>query len=114
MLSATMATPKKPTLAPGTAKPPKVVKGTAKPPKYAAPEPARQKSALMEAGEDAMRALLLKTLREHDWNLSAAAVALRVNGSGNLLRAIRQLGLVDEYEAAKAEGLVRPGPRPRE
>jgi transcriptional regulator with GAF, ATPase, and Fis domain len=74
-------------------------------------DPARARSRLVEIGDEAMRKALLAELRRTDWNLSSTAEALGMTTGGNVLRAIRRLGLVDEYEAAKADGKIRPGGR---
>ena len=73
--------------------------------------PPRAKSALTEIGEAAMRKALLASLKRHRWAFPAVAGELRLAGSANVLRAIRSLGLVAEYTAAKARGDVRSGPR---
>lgn len=79
-----------------------------------APEPAgRKRSALTEAGEeakrDAMRKLLLRTLKEQGWNLTRTAEALRMGeGSGaasNVAKALLELA-PEEYAAAKADGRI--------
>lgn len=74
--------------------------------------PPRVKSALTEIGEDAMRRALHKSLKAHRWQLAKVAEELRLSGSANVIRAIRQLGLGDEYAAARARGDVKSGPRP--
>lgn len=70
----------------------------------------RAKSALaMErerAALEAGRALLLRTLREQDWNLSATARALGLPGASHVIRAIRDHALETEYEAARDEGKI--------
>ena len=77
------------------------------------PEPtARQKSRLTEIGDEAMKRALHKSLKEHGWALTKVSDDLRLGGSANVLRAIRQLGLTDAYLAAKQRGDVKPGPRP--
>jgi transcriptional regulator with GAF, ATPase, and Fis domain len=75
------------------------------------PEPERARSRLVEIGDDAMRKALLAELRRADWNLSTAAEALGMTSAANVLRSIRRLGLVEEYDAAKASGKIRPGGR---
>ena len=74
--------------------------------------PERRKSKLTQIGEEAQRAALLRELKRHDWVLKDVAEALEIGGTANLLRAIKQLGLVEEYEAAKAAGKITHGPRP--
>lgn len=54
---------------------------------------------------------LLAELQSSDWNMARCSERLRLGGTGNVLRAIRELGLSDEYEKAKAQGLVRVGGR---
>jgi len=66
---------------------------------------------LTQAGEAAQRGLLLGTLKETDWNLTAAAETLQMAGPSDVLRAIKVLGLSEEYDAAKAAGKVSPGSR---
>lgn len=78
-----------------------------------APE-GRGKSLLVEAGEERMREVLLKTLRESGWNLTATAEALRMSAASSVIRAIHNLGLDEEYERAREKGHVRPGARPRD
>lgn len=78
----------------------------------AAPEPApsradgRPKSKLTLAAEraalDAKRQLLLATLREHGWNLTLTARELEMAGASDVLRAIKAVSLVEEYEAHRA------------
>lgn len=72
----------------------------------------RVKSALTEIGEEAMRRALRKSLKAHRWQLVKVAEELRMSGSANVIRAIRQLGLTDEYDAARSRGDVKSGPRP--
>lgn len=89
-----VATPKKP---------------AAKKPPVPTPSPARadgrQKSLLTLAGEqaalEAKRLLLQETLRSHDWNLSHTAEVLRMGSASQVLRAIRETGLEEEYRAAR-------------
>lgn len=70
----------------------------------------RKKSLLTEIGEEAMRRALLESLVKNDWSPSAVADALRMNGSANVLRAIKQLGLTEEYDKARLG--MKPGKRP--
>lgn len=102
--SSTMTAPKK-----TTAKKPST-KASARAPSRR-PKPERTRSRLVEIGDDAMRKALLAELRRADWNLSAVSDALNLSGAGNVLRAIRRLDLVDEYDAAKSAGKIRPGAR---
>lgn len=90
-------------------------------PKGKAPTPAptradgRSKSLLSIEGEraslEARRAMLLRVLKECDWNLSATAEKLQITNASTVIRAIRDVGLEAEYEAAKKTGRIRPGPR---
>lgn len=58
------------------------------------------------------RTFLRETLEKVDWNLADAAQELGMrHGSGPILRMIRELDLDEPYEAARAAGLIRPGPR---
>jgi hypothetical protein len=66
------------------------------------------------AAEEASRRLLLETLMREHWSLTAAAKALDMAGAAAVIKAIRQLGLTDLYEQARARGEIRPGVRPRE
>jgi transcriptional regulator of acetoin/glycerol metabolism len=70
---------------------------------------ARKKSKLTLAGEAAQRGLLLAALKEHRWNLSHVAAALEMGNASTVLRSIKLLGLVEEYDAAKASGKARHG-----
>ncbi len=69
--------------------------------------------SLAEIGRDAsraaQRAALLEALEACQWRLSDAAKTLRVDGTPNVLRAIKSLGLVAEYEEAKRAGLIVRG-----
>lgn len=56
-----------------------------------------------EAKRAAERALLLKTLRAKAWNLTHTAEALEMPGPSQVLRAIKELGLSVDYEAAKTK-----------
>lgn len=78
--------------------------------KKAAPR-GRKKSKLTLAGEAAQRGVLLMELKAQAWSLSATADALDLSGASDVLRAIKHLGLTDEYEAARARGDVKPGPK---
>lgn len=93
--------------------PPPKKRTTQKKPAPPAPPPAveptradgRPKSKLTLAAEqaalEAKRALLLETLRRLDWNLSAASRDLEMAGASDVLRALRAVGLFDEYERNK-------------
>ena len=76
-----------------------------------APPAERTRSLLVEAGDAAMRKLLLSTLRTQRWNLTATATALRMTGPSNVLHAVKRLGLTAELDAARAAGKVSPGSR---
>lgn len=82
-------------------------------PKATAPKATaeRTRSLLVEAGDAAMRKLLLSTLRKQRWNLTATATALRMTGPSNVLHAVKRLGLTTELDAARAAGKVSPGSR---
>lgn len=71
----------------------------------------RKKSKLTQIGEEAQRKALLAELRRQSWNLSATAEALELGGAGNVIRAIKALDLVEQYEAARNRGDVKPGSR---
>jgi hypothetical protein len=70
-------------------------------------------SVLAKVGADAahraQRALLLRTLIANNWHLSNAADALQIGPASNVIRAIQKLGLMDQYNAARAEGVIRQG-----
>lgn len=74
--------------------------------KPAAATEGRKKSLLTQAGDEAKRAaeraLLLKTLRAHDWNLTHTAAALRMGAPTAVLTAIDRYGLRADYEKARA------------
>ena len=55
------------------------------------------------------RAVLLKELEAADWNLGAVGASLRMGGAGNVTKVIRELGLADELEKARAEGKATQG-----
>jgi hypothetical protein len=55
------------------------------------------------------RSLLLAALEFHKWKLAKVADDLRLGGTGNLLRTIRDLGLDGELAQARVKGLVRRG-----
>lgn len=61
----------------------------------------------------ARRLLLHEILKATGWNLALAAGGLRASGSGTIVRLIRDLDLSAEYEAARAGGAGRPGPKPK-
>ena len=75
----------------------------------------RPKSLLSIEGErasmEARRTMLLRSLKENDWNLSKTAEALLLANASTVIRAIRDLGLESEYETARATGKIKPGPR---
>lgn len=78
----------------------------------------RVKSRLTLAREAAAlaagRELLLATLEACGWSLTRTAEALELGNVSAVLRAIRDHGLMEEHEAARVRGDIRPGPRPRE
>lgn len=69
------------------------------------PKEGRKKSKLTQVGDEAKReaesALLLKTLRQNDWNLSATSRDLDLGGASAVIRAIRLCDLEAEYEKHK-------------
>ena len=71
----------------------------------------RKKSKLVQEGEAAQRKLLLKTLVAQSWSLTGTANVLEMSSASDVLKAIRHLDLVREYEAARASGQVKSGPR---
>ena len=79
--------------------------------KQAAGKVARRKSKLTLAAEAAQRGMLLQALKDGGWNLTVCAEALDLSSPSDVLRAIKGLGLTDEYEAAKERGDVSPGSR---
>lgn len=64
-----------------------------------------------EAAREAQRKALLRALKAHEWNLTAAGAAVGVPNVSNVIRAIRSLGLEAEYEDARERGLIPKGPR---
>ena len=77
-------------------------------------KPARERSLYAQTGDDArrdaQRKLLLKTLREFDWNLTATAEALGMAGSPAVIKALRDVA-PDEYEMAREDRRVSQGNR---
>lgn len=59
----------------------------------------------------ARRKALLEELQAQRWNLTATAKVFGMNSAGNVIRSIKALDLVAEYEAARAAGLIRAGAR---
>lgn len=87
-------------------------------PKKSAKKPApRARSLFAQTGEDArreaQRKLLLKTLGEHDWNLTATAEALGMAFAQSVVRALNELA-PEEYKAARRDGRISPGNRREE
>ena len=72
----------------------------------------RRRSRLALEADAAARALLLAELERHAWSLTATAESLDLTSAASVLRAVKHLGLSEEYEAARRAGKVRPGPRP--
>lgn len=62
-----------------------------------------------EAARAAQRALLLASLERNGWRMSDVAHELRMGDRTAVRRAIDSLGLVEEFDAARARGLARPG-----
>lgn len=101
-----MATTKK-TLPRGAGKPQK--------PQAKPVEPEGRKVSLFtrvgnEAKATAQRRLLLDTLKQNGWNLTATAEALEMAALANVIRALQELA-PDEYEAARRDGRISPGNR---
>lgn len=63
------------------------------------------------AAKEAQRKALLAVLKRLDWNLTATAEALGLSNPSNVIRAVRALGLEEEYDEAKTSGLIPKGPR---
>ena len=80
-----------------------------------APKKSTARPTFAEIGDAAkraaQRAALLDELKAQDWNLSAVARSLGMGDASTVIRAIRKLGLDDEYNAARGRRDVRPGPR---
>lgn len=70
----------------------------------------RKKSKLTQVGDEASklarRSVLLATLDACKWNLTRAAEVLEMVGASDIIRAIKELDLETEYEAAKERGDV--------
>lgn len=60
---------------------------------------------------EAQKKALLATLQRLDWSLSDTASELGLSNASNVIRAIRDLGLGVEYQAAIDAGKVRRGIR---
>ncbi len=58
------------------------------------------KNGLTEIGREAMRKALLEALARHNWNVTRAAREFSMD-SQNLHRAIRNLGVLSEFKAAR-------------
>lgn len=87
-------------------------KSTAKKPTRKNPaDDERSRNLLQQVGDEAMRKVLLKTLKDNGWSLLKTAQEFGMYSSTVVIRAIHQLGLTEEYERAKERGDVRPGPR---
>lgn len=93
----------------------KKTRATGKPRNSSTPTPkptradGRPKSKLTLAGEESAlrtkRELLLHTLKQHDWNLTATAEALDMGFAQSVVRALHELA-PEEYELAKADGRI--------
>lgn len=74
----------------------------------------RRVSRFTRVGNDAkaaaQRKLLLDTLKQNGWNLTATAEALEMAALANVIRALQELA-PDEYEAARRDGRISPGNR---
>lgn len=55
------------------------------------------------AAHEAQRRALLKELKRQDWNLTATARELGISSASNVIRAIKLLGLDEEYKEARIE-----------
>lgn len=62
------------------------------------------------AAREAQKKLLLRVLKEHDWNMTAASEALGMNANTAVIRALKELA-PEEYEEAKASGKISPANR---
>lgn len=62
-----------------------------------------------EASREARKKLLLVTLEEQRWNLTVTAEVLEMNGASDVIRAIRDLGMHEDYERAMVAGLIVVG-----
>ncbi len=104
MLASTMSAPKKTSTKTAPKKTPPAADSGAE---------GRKKSKLTQIGDDAkkavMRKALLAELRRQGWNLTRTAEALDILTASAVIRAIKDLGLDDEYEAARRRGDVAPG-----
>lgn len=82
---------------------------TTKTKKPAKAKPARERSAFAQVGEEArreaQRKLLLRTLKEHGWNLTKTAEALGMGAMQAVTRALKDLA-PEEYAAAKTDGRI--------
>jgi len=80
----------------------------------AKPEEKREPSLYARVGDDArrkaQREVLLRSLKQHDWNLRSCAAALGLSGTPGVVRALKEVA-PDEYTAAKADGRIKPGVR---
>lgn len=61
----------------------------------------------------AKRAALLGVLESSGWSLKAVSDSLRMGGTSHVLRAIKDLGLIDELVKVRVAGIVRRGRRTR-
>lgn len=94
--------------------------GTRKKPQEKASE-GRKKSLFTRVGDEAkataQKALLLKTLKANDWNMTKTGEALEMGtgaGAGTaVIRALKELA-PEEYERAKADDRVSPANRRKE
>lgn len=53
--------------------------------------------------------VLLQVLNESAWNMTRVSDVLQMGGASNVGRMVRELGLTDELDAARARGLAIPG-----
>jgi hypothetical protein len=62
----------------------------------------RPRSRLLAVGDAAMRDELRVSLQRNAWNLTHTAEDVGLADAGNVLRMIRRLGLMGEYNAVRA------------
>lgn len=76
---------------------------------------ARPKSLYAQTGENgrksAQKKLLLATLRANKWNMTVVAEQLGMAGTPAVIKAIRDVGIYEEYHQAKTSGRISPASR---
>ncbi len=80
----------------------------AKAPKRKATAP----NALTEAADNAQRKVLRAALKRSKWNLAHAAADLRLSGGSAVIQYLKRLDPA-EYTAARADGRIKAGARPK-